>query len=176
MSHRLSSLDATFLELEDADEAAHMHIGAVMVFEATRDGIPSLAELRTEIARRLVLLPRYRSKLTGPHVGPLRRPAWEPDPAFAIEEHVRRAALPAPGGEQELMDWCAEFWSVRLDRSRPLWETVLVEGLEGGRWALATKTHHALVDGVGAADAGQLLLDVSRAGSRRRRAPARLRA
>ena len=168
MSQRLSSLDATFLELEDADEAAHMHIGAVLVFEATPDGIPSLDQLRTEIALRLVLLPRYRSKLTGPHVGPLRRPAWEPDPAFAIEEHVRRAALPAPGGEQELMDWCAEFWSARLDRSRPLWETVLVEGLEGGRWALATKTHHALVDGVGAADAGQLLLDVSRAGSRRR--------
>ena len=168
MSQRLSSLDATFLELEDADEAAHMHIGAVLVFEAPPDGIPSLDQLRTEIALRLELLPRYRSKLTGPHVGPLRRPAWEPDPAFAIEEHVRRAALPAPGGEQELMDWCAEFWSARLDRSRPLWETVLVEGLEGGRWALATKTHHALVDGVGAADAGQLLLDVSRAGSRRR--------
>jgi WS/DGAT/MGAT family acyltransferase len=168
MSHRLSSLDATFLELEDADEAAHMHIGAVMIFEAARDGIPSLDELRAEIARRLVLLPRYRSKLTGPHVGPLRRPGWEPDPEFAIEEHVSRAALPAPGGEQELMDWCAEFWSARLDRSRPLWESVLVEGLEGGRWALATKTHHALVDGVGAADAGQLLLDVSRAGSRRR--------
>ena len=170
MSQQLSSLDATFLELEDADEAAHMHIGAVMVFEAPPDGIPSLDRLRTEIALRLELLPRYRSKLTGPHVGPLRRPGWEPDPAFAIEEHVRRAALPAPGGEQELMDWCAEFWSARLDRSRPLWETVLVEGLEGGRWALATKTHHALVDGVGAADAGQLLLDVSRAGSRRRTA------
>ena len=66
------------------------------------------------------------------------------------------------------MDWCAEFWSARLDRSRPLWETVLLERLEGERWALATKTHHALVDGVGAVDAGQLLLDVSRAGSRRR--------
>jgi diacylglycerol O-acyltransferase / wax synthase len=105
---------------------------AVMVFEAPRDGIPSLDRLRTEIALRLVLLPRYRSKLTGPHVGPLRRPAWEPDPAFAIEEHVRRAALPPPGGEQELMDWCAEFWSVRLDRSRPLWEPVLVDGLEAG--------------------------------------------
>ena len=92
MSQRLTSLDATFLELEDADEAAHMHIGAVLVFEATPDGIPSLGQLRTEIALRLELLPRYRSKLTGPHVGPLRRPAWEPDPAFAIEEHVRGAA------------------------------------------------------------------------------------
>jgi len=170
MSQRLTSLDATFLELEDAAEAAHMHIGTVMVFEARAEGPPALDELQTEIDRRLGLLPRYRSRLTEPHVGSLRRPAWEPDPAFAIEEHVRRAALPAPGGEQELMDWCAEFWSARLDRSRPLWETVLLERLEGGRWALATKTHHALVDGVGAVDAGQLLLDVSRAGSRRRTA------
>ena len=168
MSRRLSSLDATFLELEDADEAAHMHIGAVMLFEARPEGPPTLDRLRSEIAHRLELLPRYRSRLTGLHVGPLRRPAWQPDPAFAIEEHVRRAALPAPGGEAELMDWCAEYWSARLDRSRPLWEVVLLEGLESGRWALATKTHHALVDGVGAADAAQLLLDVSRAGSRRR--------
>ncbi|HEX6582397.1 MAG TPA: wax ester/triacylglycerol synthase family O-acyltransferase [Thermoleophilaceae bacterium] len=168
MSQRLSSLDATFLELEDADEAAHMHIGAVMVFEARAKGPPALDQLQAEIERRICLLPRYRSRLTEPHVGALRRPAWEPDPAFAIEEHVRRAALPAPGGELELMNWCAEFWSARLDRSRPLWETVLLEGLEGARWALATKTHHAIVDGVGAADAGQLLLDVSRTGSRRR--------
>jgi WS/DGAT/MGAT family acyltransferase len=168
MSERLSSLDATFLELEDADQAAHMHIGAVMVFEARPEGPPALDELRGEIERRIGLLPRYRSRLTGPHVGPLRRPEWEPDPGFAIEEHVRRAALPAPGAEEELMEWCGDFWSARLDRSRPLWETVLVEGLEGGRWALATKTHHALVDGVGAVDAGQLLLDVTRAGSRRR--------
>ena len=168
MSQRLSSLDATFLELEDADDAAHMHIGAVMVFEARAEGPPALDQLQTEIERRTCLLPRYRSRLTEPHVVALRRPAWEPEPAFAIEEHVRRAALPAPGGEQELMEWCAEFWSARLDRSRPLWETVLLEGLDGARWALATKTHHAIVDGVGAADAGQLLLDVSRTGSRRR--------
>ena len=168
MSQRLTSLDATFLELEDADEAAHMHIGAVLVFEATPDGIPSLDQLRTEIALRLVLLPRYRSKLTGPHVGPLRRPAWEPDPAFAIEEHVRagRAARSRRRtGAHGLV--CRVL--VGAPGSFPTtWETVLVEGLEGGRWALATKTHHALVDGVGAADAGQLLLDVSRAGSRRR--------
>ena len=171
MSERLSSLDATFLELEDADLAAHMHIGAVMVFEARAEGPPTLDLLRAEIESRSGQLPLYRSRLTEPRVAALRRPAWEPDPRFAIEEHVRRAALPAPGGERELMEWCGEYWSERLDRSRPLWEAVLLEGLEGGRWALATKTHHALVDGVGAADAGQLLLDVSRTGSHRR-APA----
>ena len=172
MSHRLTSLDATFLELEDADQAAHMHIGAVMVFEARPEGPPALERLRSEIDSRIRTLPRYRSRLTGDHVGPLRRPEWEPDPAFAIHEHVRRAALPAPGGETELMDWCAEYWSTRLDRSRPLWETVLVEGLDGGRWALATKTHHALVDGVGSVDVTQLLLDGSRSGSQRQTQPA----
>jgi diacylglycerol O-acyltransferase / wax synthase len=167
MSRPLSSLDATFLELEDADDAAHMHIGAVMVFEARAEGPPNIGRLRSEIESRSEQLPLYRSRLSGLHVGLLRRPEWEPDPEFDIEEHVRRAALPAPGGERELMDWCAEYWSERLDRSRPLWEAVLLEGLKGGRWALATKTHHAVIDGVGAADAGQLLLDVSRRGSRR---------
>jgi diacylglycerol O-acyltransferase len=98
MSERLTSLDATFLELEDADQAAHMHIGAVMVFEARPEGPPALERLRSEIDSRIRMLPRYRSRLTGDRVGPLRRPAWEPDPAFAIHEHVRRAALPAPGG------------------------------------------------------------------------------
>ena len=172
MSARLGSLDAAFLELEDSQEAAHMHIGAVLVFEARAEGPPSLARLRQEIADRIRALPRYRSRLTPTRVGPLRRPGWEPDPAFAIAEHVRRAALPAPGGEDELMDWCGEYWSIRLDRSRPLWEVVLVEGLEGGRWALATKTHHALADGVASVGATQLLLDGSRAGSRRRSDPA----
>jgi diacylglycerol O-acyltransferase len=171
MSQRLSTLDATFLELEDADDAAHMHIGVVMVFEPGSEGPPPLGQLQREIERRIHMLPRYRSRLTAPHLGPLRRPSWEPDPAFSIQEHVHRAALPAPGGETELMDWCGEYWSTRLDRSRPLWDTALLEGLEGGRWALATKTHHALVDGVGAADVGQLLLDSSRAGSRQSAIP-----
>jgi WS/DGAT/MGAT family acyltransferase len=173
MSLRLSSLDAAFLELEDAQEAAHMHIGAVLVFEARPEGPPALGWLRQEIARRIHALPRYRSRLTADHVGPLRRPAWEPDPDFAIGDHVRRAALPAPGGEKELMDWCGEYWSSRLDRSRPLWGVVLLEGLEGGRWALATKTHHALADGVASVGATQLLLDASRAGSRRHATPSR---
>jgi diacylglycerol O-acyltransferase len=165
MNLRLSSLDAAFLELEDSHEAAHMHIGAVLVFEARTEGPPALTELRQEIEGRIHALPRYRSRLTATHVGPLRRPAWEPDPEFAIADHVRRAALPAPGGEAELMDWCGEYWSSRLDRSRPLWEVVLLEGLAGGRWALATKTHHALADGVASVGATQLLLDASRAGS-----------
>lgn len=167
MSVRLGSLDAAFLELEDAQEAAHMHLGAVMVFEALPGGPPTLARLRTEIEGRLVALPRYRSRLTDTHMGRLRRPSWEPDPNFAIRDHVLRAALPAPGGQRELMDWCGEYWSTRLDRSRPLWEVVLVEGLEGGRWALATKTHHALVDGVASVGVTQVLLDGTRAGSRR---------
>ena len=171
MSARLSSLDAAFLELEDSQEAAHMHIGAVLVFEARQEGPPGLARLREEIESRLHALPRYRSRLTATHVGPLRRPAWEPDPDFDIGDHVRRAALPAPGGERELTDWCAEYWSSRLDRSRPLWEVVLLEGLEGGRWALATKTHHALADGVASVGATQLLLDASRAGSRQQTSP-----
>jgi len=166
MSLRLSSLDAAFLELEDSHEAAHMHIGAVLVFEAHTDAPPPLARLRAEIEGRLDALPRYRSQLTATHVGPLRRPAWEPDPDFAIADHVRRAALPAPGDEEDLMDWCGEYSSSRLDRSRPLWEVVLLEGLEGGRWALATKTHHALADGVASVGATQLLLDASRPGSR----------
>jgi WS/DGAT/MGAT family acyltransferase len=72
---------------------------------------------------------------------------------------VRRAKLPAPGGDPELCEWLGDYWSHRLDRHRPLWEVVLLEGLEGGRWALVTKTHHALVDGVGSVDAGYLMLD-----------------
>ena len=167
MSARLGSLDAAFLELEDAQEAAHMHLGAVMIFEARPDGPPAIGRLRTELESRLVALPRYRSRLTATHVGPLRRPSWEPDPSFTVRDHVLRAALPAPGGERELMEWCGEYWSTRLDRSRPLWEVVLVEGLEGGRWALATKTHHALVDGLASVGVTELLLDHSRAGSRR---------
>ena len=96
------------------------------------------------------------------HTGGLTWPSWEDDPSFAIENHVRHAALPSPGGAEELTEWAGEYWSQRLDRRRPLWEVVLLEGLEGGRWALATKTHHALVDGVGSVDAGYLFLDATR--------------
>jgi diacylglycerol O-acyltransferase / wax synthase len=159
---RLSPFDATFLELEEADEAAHMHIGAVMVFESRPGTPPSPRRLRKHLEARLGALPRYRCQLSEPHTGGLRRPAWEPDPDFRIEEHVRHAALPAPGGDAELLEWAGDYWSQRLDRQRPLWDAVLLEGLESGRWAVATKTHHALVDGIGSVDVGHLLLDASR--------------
>ena len=172
MSEQLTPLDATFLELEEADEGAHMHIGGLLVFEPRPNGKPPMiATVRRQLEARLAMLPRYRMCLSHSHTGGLSQLSWEQDPDFDIAEHVTRAALPGPGGEEELLDWAADFWSHRLDRRRPLWEVVLLEGLEGGHWALCTKTHHALVDGVGSVDAAHLLLDTARRPRHRRPGP-----
>jgi WS/DGAT/MGAT family acyltransferase len=160
MTEHVSPLDATFLELEEADPSAHMHIGAVMVFDPLPGGgVPSLAAVREHLAERLSLMPRFRQRLSHPATGGFTWPAWIEDDDFDVAAHVRRAALPAPGGDDELEEWAAEFWSHRLERTRPLWEIVLLEGLEDGRWALVTKTHHCMVDGVGSVDVAHLLLD-----------------
>src|SRR3954452_20413050 len=158
MAEHLSALDATFLELEEADDAAHMHIGAVAVFEAPAPGIEQVREL---VSARLDLLPRHRQRLSEHHTGGLRWPAWVDDEHFDLSGHVRHATLPAPGGEEELHEWAGDYWSHRLDRGRPLWEIVLLDGLAGGAWALVTKTHHCLVDGVGSVDRGQVTLDTA---------------
>jgi WS/DGAT/MGAT family acyltransferase len=159
-STRLTPLDATFLELEDADETAHMHIGATLVFEPPYDGeVPSIHELRAAIEPRLPALPLYRCRLSEPQPGLLRWPHYVEDENFDLCRHVKEAELPAPGGRKELYDWAAGYWSERLDRDRPLWEMTLLTGLEGGCWAMCTKTHHCLVDGVGSVDAAYLLLD-----------------
>lgn len=137
-----------------------MHIGWAMTFDPPPDGgTPSLQVLRDQTAERLELLPRFLQRLSSPRVGGLSLPTWEPDPHFEIAAHMRHATLPAPGGEAELLDWLGDFYSHRLDRARPLWETTLVDGLEGGRWALATKAHHCLVDGISGASAAAALLD-----------------
>ncbi len=158
-NERLNALDATFLELEEADDSAHMHIGAVMLLEPSPAGdAPKIDHVRDEIAARLDPLPRYRQKLSESRTGGLRWPTWDPDPGFDIAHHVYRAGLPAPAGVEQLRDWAGDYFSIRLDRHRPLWELVVVE-LADGRWALVSKTHHCLVDGVGSVDAAKVLLD-----------------
>jgi WS/DGAT/MGAT family acyltransferase len=158
----LTPLDATFLELEEANEAAHMHIGSLMVFEARPGLPPTLHRVHRHLQQRIGALPRYRCRLSDPHTGGLHWPTWTVDPDFDIAAHVQLVEIPEPGGEAELLTWVAEYWSQRLVRERPLWDARLVTGLEGGRWAIATKTHHALVDGVGAVDVTHVLLDTSR--------------
>ena len=157
---QLNALDATFLELEEADQGAHMHIGGVMTFEPQPGGhAPAAKEFCTYLATRLDRFPRYRQRLSSPRTGGMSWPSWEDDPRFDLRGHIRHAGLPAPGGEAELVEWAGEYFSERLDRSRPLWEIVVLEGLSGGRWALASKTHHCMVDGVGAVDVSHVLLD-----------------
>jgi WS/DGAT/MGAT family acyltransferase len=159
-TNTLSALDATFLELEQQNDGALMSIGGVMVFEELPGGgIPSLQDVCSGLAGRLRLLPRYAQRLSSTHVGGLAWPHWVDHDRFELRHHVRRVALPGPGHQTELSEWAADFYSHPLDRTRPLWEMVLIEGLEDGRWALAHKTHHCLVDGVGSVDVAYLLLD-----------------
>ena len=135
-----------------------MHIGGVLLFEGPP---PEFGDYLDHIRGRLHLVPRYRQKLATP---PLEtgRPLWVDDPSFNLEYHVRHAALPSPGSEQQLFELAALIASQRLDRSKPLWENWLVEGLEGDRWALISKTHHSLVDGVSGVDLATVLLDLER--------------
>ena len=159
-SVRLTPLDATFLELEDADITAHMHIGATLVFRPPEDGRPpDVEELRRTIEERLPALPLYRCRLSEPKPAALHWPHWVEADDFDLARHVKAATLPAPGRHEELYDWAADYWSERLDRAHPLWEMTLLTGLEGGCWAICTKTHHCMVDGVGSVDAAYLLLD-----------------
>ncbi len=151
---RLSSIDASFLHQEGP--TSHMHIGGVLVFEGPA---PEFTAYVDHVRGRLHLVPRYRQKLTTP---PLEtgRPLWVDDPDFNIEYHVRHTALPSPGTEEQLFLLAGRIASQPLDRSKPLWENWLIEGLEGDRFALISKTHHALVDGVSGVDLASVLLDV----------------
>jgi diacylglycerol O-acyltransferase len=154
-SDRLSAVDASFIYLED--QATPMHVGGVAVFRRPRGGF-DYDQLVALIDQGLDLIPRYRQRvLTVP--GHLARPVWADDPEFDLAYHVRRSALPRPGNDEQLHELVARLMSRPLDPSRPLWEAYLVEGLARGRFALITKTHLALVDGVGTIDIGQIILD-----------------
>jgi diacylglycerol O-acyltransferase len=151
---RLTGLDASFLHLED--EAAHMHVAAVMTFEGSPPHHDAVVE---GISSRLHLVPRYRQKLAFVPLGQ-GRPRWVDDPHFNVGYHVRHTALPEPGSEEQLKLLAGRVFSQRLDRDKPLWEMWVVEGLDGGdRFAVLSKTHHALVDGVSGIDIMSVLFD-----------------
>jgi diacylglycerol O-acyltransferase / wax synthase len=151
---RLSSIDASFLTNESS--ASHMHVGGVLIFEGPP---PAYDDFVEHLRARLSLVPRFRQKLATP---PLQtgRPFWVDDPSFNLTYHLRHTALPAPGGEDELRRLAGRVFSQQLDRSKPLWEVWLVQGLERNRFALLSKTHHALVDGVSGVDISTVLFDV----------------
>ncbi len=160
MTDRLTVLDATFLELEQLDQGALMNIGGVMVFERPAAGVaPAIERVRDHLAARLGRLPRYSQRLSSTRTGSWAWPHWTQDERFDIRGHIRRASLPTPGSDEQLCDWTADFFSHPLDRTRPLWEMVLIDGLADGYWALGWKTHHCLVDGVGSVDVVGLMLD-----------------
>jgi diacylglycerol O-acyltransferase / wax synthase len=151
---RLSALDTSFLTNETGP--AHMHVGGVMIFEGPP---PSYEDLLEHVRSRQHLVPRFRQKLAYPPMG-TGRPLWVDDPAFNLEYHIRHSALPAPGSEEQLRRTVGRIFSQRLDRSKPLWELWLVQGLTRKRFALLTKTHHALVDGVSGVDIATVLFDL----------------
>ncbi|MGH2804313.1 MAG: WS/DGAT/MGAT family O-acyltransferase, partial [Thermoleophilaceae bacterium] len=151
---RLSAIDASFLHQEK--QASHMHVGALVVFEGPP---PAREDLSAHIESRLRLVPRYRQRLAFPRFD-LGRPFWVDDPTFNLDYHVRHTALPRPGSADQLRQLVGRIFSQRLDRSKPLWETWLVHGLEDNRFALISKTHHALVDGVSGVDIATVLFDL----------------
>ncbi|MDP9181341.1 MAG: wax ester/triacylglycerol synthase family O-acyltransferase [Actinomycetota bacterium] len=152
---RLSSIDAGFLHVEE--DGAHMHIGAVAQFAGPA---PSIQEFRQHIESRLPRLPRYRQRVQEMPFG-TGRPLWVEDTTFRLDFHVRHTALPAPGSKRELLNLVDRVVGQRLDRTKPLWEIWLVDGLAGGRWAMVGKTHHAMIDGVSGVDLLSVLFDLS---------------
>ena len=151
---RLTGLDASFLHFEEG--GAHMHVGSVLLFEGEA---PPYEDFVAQLERRLALVPRYRQKLAFP---PLvqSKPVWIDDPHFNAGYHVRHTALPAPAGEPELRRLAGRVFAQRLDRSKPLWELWLVDRVGEDRFALVTKTHHCLVDGVSGVDIATVLFDL----------------
>jgi diacylglycerol O-acyltransferase len=153
---RMNPLDAEFLYLEDG--TTHMHIASCAVFEGPA---PAYDELVKLFASKLPLVPRYRQRVRFVPLD-LGRPVWVDDPHFNLEYHLRHSALPPPGDKADLCRLMGRLMSQELDRTRPLWEAWIVEGLAGGRWAVVSKVHHSMVDGVAGVDLVSVVLDLER--------------
>src|ERR671936_956109 len=151
---RLSAVDASFLAQEG--RSSHMHVGAILLFEGPP---PAYDELIAHVESRLHLVPRYRQKLAFPRLE-MGRPVWVDDPRLNIEYHVRHTALPPPGSIEELRVLAGRIFSQRLDRTKPLWEIWFAQGLANNRFALITKTHHAMIDGIAGVDLASVLFDL----------------
>ena len=159
VAERLRAEDASFLLFESPN--AHMHLSWVWVFEggtlASPDGGVDIAAIRQHVASRLFRFPRFRQRLVWT---PLEgHPAWVDDESFKLRYHVQHAALPDPGDEARLKMMAASVVSQPLDRSKPLWELWVVEGLPDGRFAIVSKTHHCMMDGVSTVGLMNGLLD-----------------
>ncbi len=157
MADRLSSLDVSFLYLEGP--TTPMHVGGMAIFDTPEGGF-DFDRFVSLIEERIALVPRYRQKIkqVPAHLG---NPVWVDDTEFDLSFHVRRSALPRPGSDAQLRELVARLQSRPLDRHRPLWEMNLVEGLAGNRFAIVSKTHHAMVDGISAVDIVEVLLDAT---------------
>lgn len=155
MADRLSALDSSFLYVESP--TTPMHVGSLTLFQE-QPGVLDHERLVKLIRDRIAYVPRYRQRLRE-IPGRLASPVWVDDETFDVTFHVRRSALPAPGTLRQLNDLVARIMSRPLDRRHPLWEVYLVEGVEGNRFALLSKTHQAMVDGVTAVDLGEVILE-----------------
>jgi diacylglycerol O-acyltransferase len=151
----MSTQDAAFLHIESGNNP--MHIGSVAVLEGPP---PAYGDLVRLIAAKLPLVPRYRQKVRFTPVG-IARPVWVDDPHFQILYHIRHTAVPPPGGRDELRNLAGRVFAQMLDRSKPLWEIWMVEGLKNGRWALISKVHHCMVDGISATDLLTVMFDAA---------------
>ena len=152
---RMSTLDSEFFYAEH--DNVPMHIGSVAVFDGPA---PSREDLMRLFEAKLSRVPRYRQVVrTAPFQ--VLRPVWADDQHFAIRHHVRHSTVRTPGGPEQLRAAAARLFALRLDRSRPLWEEWLLDGLEGGRWAILSKIHHCMVDGIGGNDLMTLVFDTS---------------
>ena len=151
--NQMSAQDAMFLHVEN--DVTPMHIGGVSIFEGPP---PSFADLTAMVAGKLDHTPRYRQKIRFVPLG-VSEPVWVDDRYFDLGYHLRHTAVPAPGSESQLRAMAARVFSQHLDRARPLWEIWMVEGLSEGRWALLSKVHHCMVDGVAATDLMSVMFD-----------------
>ncbi len=158
---RLSPLDRTFLDLEYPE--AHMHVAGVTIFDAhpirTAGGGIDIEKIRKYVASRLHLIPRYRQRIA--RIPLENHPVWVDDDRFNLEYHVRHTALPRPGGDEQLKRLTGRIVSQQLDRGKPLWELWIVEGLDNDRFAMISKTHHCMIDGISAVDLASVLLSPS---------------